>query len=118
MKNKIITMKLDNVTIHEDTDYTYPREKGAVDIPADKIGEVPENVALILVLLSGARRYYITRATYYALREGVWHHLDRAGGGITAAAQELFEDGEAVLIAAKISREAHSRKTTNTEAKK
>ena len=117
MKKKIVTLKLDNVTIHAEADYTYPREKGAVDIPADKIGDVPENVALILVLLSGARKFYITRATYYALREGVWHHLDRAGGGITAAAQELFEDDEAVLEAARLNCEAHSRKATDTEEK-
>ena len=110
MKN-LVTLQLDNVTLHhKGADYTYPRKNGAVEIPAADIGNIPEAVALLIVLLAGAKRVYLARETYFAVREGVWFHLDRANGGITEAAHELFEDDEEVLEAAKLNREAHARK--------
>ena len=108
---KLLTVSLDKVTLHHrGVDYTFNRNKGALDIPAEQIGDLPEALALLLVLLAGAGRFYLPPNTYFAVRDGVWVHLDKAKGGLSEAAQELFEDDPEVLAAAKIHRAAHAQK--------
>jgi len=109
--NPLLTKSLDQVTIHrKGADYTFPRNDGAVEIPYDEIGDMPETVALILILLAESKRLYLSKETYFAIRDGVRFHLDRANGGLTEAAMELFEDDAGVLEAAKLHREAFTHK--------
>jgi hypothetical protein len=116
MKN-LITL-LDKVTLnHKGLDYTFPRRNGAVEIPATELGDIPESVALLLVLLSGAKRIFLEKETYFALREGVWFHLDLNSGGLKESAKELFEDDEDVLEAAELHRKSFVKKPAKAKAK-
>ena len=109
---KLLTSTLDKVVLHhKGVDYTFTRSNGAMDIPAEQIGDLPEAVALLLILLSGARRLYLPKETYFLVREPVWFHLDRSRGGLTEAALELFEDDEAVLETAKLHRTVFAKTT-------
>jgi len=113
---KLISTQLDKVTLHyQKGDHVYPRRKGAVEINADEIGNMTEGLALMLVLLAGARKLYLAKDTFLAITDGVWFHLDRERGGLTAEAEELFGDDEDVLAAAAAHREVVQAKKNKAE---
>ncbi len=108
---KLLTLQLDKIIIHhKEADYTFPRKNGAVHMPPVDIGNIPEGVALLMILLSGSKRIYLAKETYFALREGVWFHLDLECGGLNESAKELFEDDEDVLGAAELHRKTFVKK--------
>jgi len=102
---KLLTLQLDKIIIHhKGVDHQITQRGGTLVFSEAQISEIPEAVALILVLLSGARKFFIGKESYFAIREGIWFHLDRASGGLTETALELFEDDVAVIEAAKLNR--------------
>jgi len=103
---KLVTVQLDKVTLHyQSHDHVYPRRKGAVEVNAEDIGNMTEGLALMLVLLAGARKLYLAKDTFLVITDAVWFHLDRERGGLTAEAEELFGDDEDVMAAASAHRE-------------
>lgn len=93
---------------HGGINYTFTRRGGTVEPTEQQIEELPEAVALILVLLSGARRIYVPKSAYFALREKIWTLLDRSEGGLNAVGLEIFGNDEAVMQAAQEHRDAIS----------
>lgn len=116
MKN--ISILIDKVIIrHKESEYSFPRINGALDIPPEKIGKIPEVLALLLILLSGAKRLYLAKETYFALRNGIWFHLDLQKGGLKELAKELFEDDEDVIQAGELHRKSFQKRPPKSTAK-
>ena len=66
---KFVTKQLDKVTIHYGgVDYSYPRRKGAIEITSEQVGEMSESLALLIVLLAGAKKLYLPSDTYFSIR--------------------------------------------------
>jgi len=106
---KLVTTTLAAVIVHyQGGNHSFKRVKGAVEIDAVEIGNLPESLALVLILLAGARKLYLARDTYMAISDGVWFHIDREKGGLNPEAEELFADDEDVLAAAALHRQAQS----------
>lgn len=111
-KGKLYTVQLDKVTLHyQGTDHSYQRHKGRVEISPEEIGSMSEGLALFIILLAGKNNFYLPPETYFAIRDGVWFHLDRDKGGLNADAEELFADDEDILAAAALHREAQAKKS-------
>jgi len=107
---KYITKQLDKITVHyHGGDHVYPRTKGAVEISANEIGNMTEGLALMLILLAEAGKLYLENETFRTIKDGVWFHLDRSRGGLTAEAEELFDDDADVLSAAAAHREVKAK---------
>ena len=116
MKN--LSILLDKVIIsRKEGEYTFPRINGALDIPPEEIGNIPETLALLLILLSGAKRVYLAKETYFSLRDGIWFHLDLKEGGLNESAMELFEDDKDVIQAGELHRKAFKKKPTKPTPK-
>lgn len=112
----LLTYLLHSVEInHAGNKYTYTRRGGTVEPTDQQIEEMPEPVALILILLSGACRIYLDKSAYFAIREKIWTLLDRSAGGLNAVGIEIYGSDEAVIEAAQAHREAiaNSPKTKN-----
>lgn len=97
----LLTYLLDHVVVHHNgTDYKLPHSAGSIKIPPAQIEKLPEAVVLILVLLAGARKFYVPKETYFCLRERIWTCLDRNHGGLNAVGLGIFSGDPAVLEAA------------------
>ena len=113
---KILTHLASSVVInHAGTNHTFSRRGGTIEPTEQQIEELPEAIALVLVLLAGARRIYLEKDAYFAIREQIWTLLDREAGGLNTIGQEIYADDEAVMQAAQEHRGAIA---TATKTKK
>ena len=106
MKKLLAHLPSSVVINHSGNNYTFSRRGGNVEPTEQQLEGLPEAVALILVFLSGARRIYIQKSAYFAIREQIWTLLDREAGGLNAVGLEIYGADEAVMEAAQEHRAA------------
>lgn len=91
---------------HKGIDHSYRRTGGTVLLTEEEAGNLPEPLALILILLAGARKFYIEKSAYRAVRERVWTLLDRKAGGLNPIGIDCYSKDEGVFEAAELNRAA------------
>jgi hypothetical protein len=104
------------VIIHlENGDHPYKRRGAMLLLSETDTDGMPEPLALILTLLSGARKYYIPKETYFEIREKVWTYLDRCAGGLNEAGLAQFQNDADVLEASALHKAAIKTSAKNIE---
>lgn len=103
----LLTFTDSQIVIHyKGTDHGYRRTGGTMILTEEEAANLPEPLALILVLLAGARKFYLEKNLYFAVRNRIWTLLDRNVGGLNTIGLECYDGDEAVLEAAALSRVA------------